>query len=108
MSRILFGKVWNAKKCTFDGRDYWLACFLGSGGRFQAKDICNEGFKTSEEASEWLLQEAAQRGMFNSSDELVFSIQRHAYQVDERYLVKPSVVPSFEIIRVTHGETQIR
>lgn len=58
------GTIHNAKVCTIDGRDLWIACVCEPGFKFRANglgDIVSE-HATLDEARTWLDAELRRRG----------------------------------------------
>lgn len=54
---MINAKIHNAKQCTRDGSDHYIASFRDASNRMHV-----EGCDTPEEAREWLLAEARKRG----------------------------------------------
>lgn len=54
---MISAKIHNAKQCTIDGRDHFIASFRDASNRMQV-----EGCDTPEAARAWLVAEARRRG----------------------------------------------
>ena len=54
---VMFGKIHNAKVCTIDGRDHFVATLYESGGRIVDVD----GFDSLDDARAWLAAEGRRR-----------------------------------------------
>ncbi len=58
----MIGKFHNARLCTIDGRDHFIAYLCEDAGKMISGSWNCPGFDTEEEAREWLIGESTRRG----------------------------------------------
>jgi hypothetical protein len=57
------GKVWNAKRCTFDGRDYWLGAIETNRGKLLAVAGPDDINGSMEDAIRFCVKQASNKAL---------------------------------------------